>query len=202
MRGGTPPSGNGQGGPGGGGFAPGANGSAGGANGSSGTNSGGTTAPGAGGNSSGSTRAAGGGGGGGMFGGDTSALTEAVAYAKANGGGTVVVSSQSGASQSIIQSGADVAAIGGFSGRETVVTTEWLADAVEDGRIRWVIASTSSGGMGQDGRTGATDAMAIAAEVGKATTVDGLYDLQGTADAIRAAAAYELISTDEFHPAA
>ena len=129
------------------------------------------------------------GGGGGMFGGDTSALTEAVAYAKANGGGTVVVSSQSGASQSIIQSGADVAAIGGFSGRETVVTAEWLADAVEDGRIRWIIASTSSGGMGQDGRTGATDAMAIAAEVGKATSVDGLYDLQGTAAAIRAAAA-------------
>ena len=44
--------------------------------------------------------------------------------------------------------------------------------------------------MGQDGRTGATDAMAIAAEVGKADQrVDGLYDLQGTADAIRAAAA-------------
>ena len=123
-----------------------------------------------------------------MFGGDTSALTEAVAYAKANGGGTVVVSSQSGAARSIIQSGADVAAIGGFSGRETVVTTEWLADAVADGRVRWIITS-ASGGMGQDGRTGATDAMAIAAEVGTATSVDGLYDLQGTADAIRAAAA-------------
>lgn len=162
----TPPSGNGQGGTSRGGFAPGA----GGANGSSGTTDGGF-----------------GGGGGGMFGGDTSALTEAVAYAKANGGGTVVVSSQSGAAQSIIQSGADVAAIGGFSGRETVVTADWLADAVEDGRVRWIIASSNTGGM-QDGRTGATDAMAIAAEVGKATSVDGLYDLQGTADAIRAAA--------------
>ncbi|MDA0168159.1 glycosyltransferase family 39 protein [Solirubrobacter taibaiensis] len=166
----TPPSGNSQGGTNGGGFAPGAGGSSSGSAGSSGTNSGGP------------------GGGGGMFGGDTSALTEAVAHAKANGGGTVVVSSQSGASQSIIQSGADVAAIGGFSGRETVVTTEWLADAVADGRVRWIITSTS-GGMGQDGRTGATDAMAIAAEVGKATSVDGLYDLQGTADAIRAAGA-------------
>ena len=133
--------------------------------------------------------AAAGGGGGGMFGGDTSALTEAVAYAKANGGGTVVVSSQSGASQSIIQSGADVAAIGGFSGRETVVTTEWLADAVRGRADPLDHRSSTSGGMGQDGRTGATDAMAIAAEVGKATTVDGLYDLQGTADAIRAAAA-------------
>lgn len=127
------------------------------------------------------------GGGGGMFGGDTSALTEAVAYAQANGGGTVVVSSQSGVAQSIIESGADVAAIGGFSGRETVVTAEWLADAVEDGRVRWIIASSDSGGM-RDGRTGASDAMAIAASVGKATSADGLYDLQGTADEIRAAA--------------
>ena len=169
---GVTPGGNSQGGAGGGGFAPGLGGAAGGANGSSGTNSGGTTQ---------------GGPGGGMFGGDTTALTEAVAYAKANGGGTVVVSSQSGAAQSIIQSGADVAAIGGFSGRETVVTTEWLADAVEDGRVRWIIASSNTGGM-QDGRTGATDAMAIAAQVGKATSVDGLYDLRGTADEIRAAA--------------
>ncbi|WP_170179420.1 ArnT family glycosyltransferase [Solirubrobacter pauli] len=143
---------------------------------------GGGFAPGAGGAAGGAR-----GGFGGMFGGDTSALTEAVAYAKANGGGTVVVSSQSGAAQSIIRSGADVAAIGGFSGRETVVTAEWLADAVEDGRIRWVVASSDNGGM-RDGRTGASDAMTIAAQVGKATSVDGLYDLRGTADAIRAAA--------------
>ena len=41
----------------------------------------------------------------------------------------------------------------------------------------------------QDGRIGAGDAMAIAADVGTAvSSVDGLYDLQGTADAIRAAA--------------
>ncbi|MBE2315576.1 glycosyltransferase family 39 protein [Solirubrobacter sp. CPCC 204708] len=172
-RGGLP-GGNGQGGPGGGGFAPGMGGAAPGASGSSGTNSGGAAAPGP-------------GGGGGMFGGDTSALTEAVAYANANGGGTVVVSSQSGAAQSIVESGADVAAIGGFSGRETVVTAEWLADAVEDGRIRWIIASSDSGGM-RDGRTGASHAMTIATQVGKATTIDGLYDLQGTADEIRTAA--------------
>lgn len=186
----TPPSGSAPGGTSGGGFAPGTGGAASGADGSSGTNSGGA-APGGTGRTSGTSPGAAGGfggpGGGGMFGGDTSALTEAVAYAKANGGGTVVVSSQSGAAQSIIRSGADVAAIGGFSGRETVVTAEWLADAVEDGRIRWIVASTDGGGM-RDGRTGASDAMAIAAQVGKATGVDGLYDLQGTADEIRAAA--------------
>jgi hypothetical protein len=41
----------------------------------------------------------------------------------------------------------------------------------------------------RDGRVGATEAMLIAASVGKeVSSVDGLYDLQGTADAIRAAA--------------
>ena len=39
------------------------------------------------------------GGGGGNFGGDTSELTAALAYAKAHGGGTVVISSQSGATR-------------------------------------------------------------------------------------------------------
>jgi 4-amino-4-deoxy-L-arabinose transferase-like glycosyltransferase len=127
--------------------------------------------------------------GGGMFGGDTTELTAALAYAKANGGGTVVISSQSGASQAIIQSGANVAAIGGFSGSETTVTTEWLADAVASGQVRWVLVSSSSNGGMRDGRVGATDAMALAAEVGKeVSSVSGLYDLQGTASALRAAA--------------
>ncbi|HEY6887075.1 MAG TPA: hypothetical protein VI300_04820, partial [Solirubrobacter sp.] len=127
--------------------------------------------------------------GGGMFGGNTAELTSALTYIRANGGGTLVISSQSGASQSIIQSGADVAAIGGFSGSETVVTAQWLANAVASGQIRWILVSGSSGGGIQDGRVGATEAMAIAAKVGKAvTSVDGLYDLQGTASAILAAA--------------
>jgi 4-amino-4-deoxy-L-arabinose transferase-like glycosyltransferase len=138
-----------------------------------------------------STGGPGGGGssGGGMFGGNTTELTAAISYAKANGGGTVVISSQSGATSAIIASGADVAAIGGFSGSETVVTTDWLADAVASGKVRWVlVTSTTSGGM-SGGRTGATAAMAIAAKVGKSvSSVSGLYDLKGTAAAIRAAA--------------
>ena len=121
-----------------------------------------------------------------MFGGDTSEISAALTYIKANGDGTLVISSQSGAAQSILQSGADVAAIGGFSGSETVVTAEWLANAVESGQLRWMLVSDTNS---RDGRTGASDAMAIAAQVGKAvSSVDGLYDLQGTADAIRAAA--------------
>ncbi|MDW5593196.1 glycosyltransferase family 39 protein [Conexibacter stalactiti] len=129
-----------------------------------------------------------GGGGGGMFGGDAN-LTEALTYVNANGGGTIGVSSQQGAATSIIQSGASVAGIGGFSGRESEVSVDWLANAVESGEIRWVLVSDSgSGGMGNDGRTGSTTAMDAAAQVGSETTVDGLYDLQGTADALRALA--------------
>ncbi len=124
-------------------------------------------------------------GGGTPFGGDTSSLSAALAYVEANGGGTIAVASQSGAAGSLITSGADVAALGGFSGRESQVSTAWLADAVEDGRIRWVVTS-ATGGMGNDGRIGASEVMAAVEAVGTPVAeVDGLYDLQGTADALR-----------------
>ena len=106
----------------------------------------------------------------------------------ANGGGTVVVSSQSGASGQLIASGANVAAIGGFSGRESQVSIAWLADAIEDGRIRWVLAD-GGGNMPSDGRIGASEAMAAVAQVGDAVSLDSsatLYDMQGKADALRA----------------
>jgi 4-amino-4-deoxy-L-arabinose transferase-like glycosyltransferase len=127
-------------------------------------------------------------GGGGMFGGNGN-LTEALAYAKAHGGGTVAVSSQTGASATIISSGADVAGIGGFSGRESQVSTSWLAQAVRDGRIRYVLTDGSGGGlrgMGTDGRVGSTEVMAAVQQVGTQTSVSGLYDLQGKADALAA----------------
>jgi 4-amino-4-deoxy-L-arabinose transferase-like glycosyltransferase len=126
-------------------------------------------------------------GGGGMFGGTTD-LTAALTYAKAHGGGTIGVSSQQGAADAIIRSDANVAGLGGFSGRETEVTAAWLADAVKDGRIRYVLTGGSSGGIGNDGRVGATTIMAIVAKVGTATTVSGMYDLQGKGAAILAAA--------------
>jgi hypothetical protein len=123
--------------------------------------------------------------GGGMFGGDSTTLTEAIAYAKANGGGAIAVASQSGAAGSLIASGADVVAIGGFSGRESQVTTDWLADAVASGKIRYVL-TTGGGGLPNDGRTGADDVLAAVEAVGKpVSSVDGLYDLHGLADALR-----------------
>ena len=127
-----------------------------------------------------------GGGGGNPFGGDSQSLSAAIAYAQDNGGGTIAVSSQSGAAGQLITSGADVAAIGGFSGRESQVTTAWLADAVERGQIRWVLADTGGNGMGNDGRIGSSEVMAAVAQVGTPVTgVDGLYDLQGQAEALR-----------------
>jgi 4-amino-4-deoxy-L-arabinose transferase-like glycosyltransferase len=126
-------------------------------------------------------------GGGGMFGGNAN-LTQALAYAKSHGGGTVGVSSQQGASDAIIQSGSDVAALGGFSGRESEVSATWLAQAVKDGRIRYVLTDGTSSGMGNDSRVGSSALMAVVQKVGKQTSVSGLYDLQGKAAAIAAAA--------------
>jgi 4-amino-4-deoxy-L-arabinose transferase-like glycosyltransferase len=191
--------GGGRGGPGGGGPGgnfPGARGQAGqaatppagapgsGSAGSGTTGNGSATGPGAGGF---------GGMGGGGFGGDNAGVTQALAYVKQHGGGTIGVSSQSGAASAIIQSGAKVAGIGGFSGRESEVSTQWLADAVRSGRIRWVLTSGSSGFGGNDGRVGSSKVMAAVEKVGRKVTVTSgsttvtLYDLSGRADALAAA---------------
>lgn len=123
--------------------------------------------------------------GGGM--GGTSVTTEALAYTTANGGGTIVVSGQQGAAPSILSSNADVAGIGGFSGSESEVSVSWFADRVAEGRIRWVM--TGSGGGMRDGRTGATTVMsAVTATCKAVSSVSGLYDCQGQATALRAAA--------------
>src|SRR5581483_11675286 len=83
--------------------------------------------------------------GGGAFGGDAS-LTSVLRYTRAHGGGTVAVSSQSGAAGSVISSGADVAGIGGFSGRESRVSVSWLTQRVRSGEIRWIVIGGNTGG--------------------------------------------------------
>lgn len=123
--------------------------------------------------------------GGGMFSGDQAGVTEALAYAKANGGGTLVVSGQSGAAPTILSADADIAGVGGFSGRESEVSVSWFAERVAAGEIRFVL--TSSGGL-QDSRTGANTVMgAVAASCKAVSTVDGLYDCQGQDSALRSA---------------
>jgi 4-amino-4-deoxy-L-arabinose transferase-like glycosyltransferase len=95
-------------------------------------------------------------------------LSAAIATAEANGGGNIAVSGQQSASGTIIEGtgsdGIDVVALGGFSGRESEVSTAWLAERVESGDVRWVIAD-QSGGMPSDGRTGSSDLMAAVTEV-------------------------------------
>ncbi len=124
---------------------------------------------------------------GGLGGGDSQSITAALTYIKAHGGGTLAVSSQNGgASTTIIDAGADVVAIGGFSGRESQVTAAWLADRVESGQIRYVLTTGGGMGPGGDSRVGATDVMAKVAETGRAvSSVSGLYDVSGTAAALR-----------------
>jgi 4-amino-4-deoxy-L-arabinose transferase-like glycosyltransferase len=149
------------------------------------------------GGTTGSTTGRGGPGAGGMgggFGGDSAGLTQALSYVRQHGGGTIAVSSQQGAATSIITSDASVAGIGGFSGRESEVNAQWLAEMVRSGRIRWVVASDSGGFGGNDGRVGSSKVMAAVEQVGKKVTVSSgsstitLYDLSGKADALAALA--------------
>jgi 4-amino-4-deoxy-L-arabinose transferase-like glycosyltransferase len=129
--------------------------------------------------------------------GDNAALTAAIAYAKAHGGGTIGVSSQSSAAAAILSSDGDVAGLGGFSGRESSVTVKWLASEVAAGRLRWMIVdSTQQGGGGLPGdtRTGSQTAMDAVAKSCKAVTLKTtngtatMYDCSGRAAAILAAA--------------
>lgn len=156
---------------------------------------------------------AGGGPGGGPLGGNSRQVTQALSYIRGHGGGRLGISSQQGASGAILATDARVAGIGGFSGRESEVSIAWLANAVSDGRIRWVLTEgTSGGGLPNDSRVGARTAMAAVAKVctpvsvvsaaagstaGASTAsgarsstassaLEGLYDCQGKASALAA----------------
>jgi 4-amino-4-deoxy-L-arabinose transferase-like glycosyltransferase len=144
----------------------------------------------------------GGTGGFGMFGGNSASLTAAESYAKAHGGGTIGVESQSAAAAAILAHDGNVAGLGGFSGRESTVSAQWLAMEVQSGKLRWILADGASqgpgGGLrgpGADGRQGSAAALAIAEKVGTKVTFTAsgstvtMYDLQGKASAILAAAA-------------
>ncbi len=128
---------------------------------------------------------------GGGFGRNDASVTAAVAYAKSHGGGTVGVSSQSSAASAILSSDANVAGLGGFSGRESSVSASWLAGEIKSGRLRWVVVGTGQGfGLAGDTRTGSQAAMSVVAKVcRKVTNVNAtLCDCQGKAAQVSAAA--------------
>jgi 4-amino-4-deoxy-L-arabinose transferase-like glycosyltransferase len=135
---------------------------------------------------------AGGPGGGppGGFAGGGQSLSGVAAYVQQHGGGTIGVASQMSASSPIIRSGAKVAALGGFSGRESEVSVSWFAEAVRAGKVRWVVAD--DGGMAgpmRDSRVGASKLMTAVKATCKKTSQSGLYDCHGRAEALSAYAA-------------
>jgi 4-amino-4-deoxy-L-arabinose transferase-like glycosyltransferase len=107
--------------------------------------------------------------------------TSILSYVKAHGGGTIAVSSQSGAASAIIRSGADVAGIGGFSGRESDVSVSWLAQEVSSQKIRWVLGESSSGLIGSDGRAGSKAAMSAVAKACTRVTLESASSSQVSA---------------------
>jgi 4-amino-4-deoxy-L-arabinose transferase-like glycosyltransferase len=139
---------------------------------------------------------------GGQFGDDRSIAT-VLSYVNGHGGGTIAVSSQSSAAAAIIDKNANVAGIGGFSGRESDVSVAWLAQEVHSGRIRWVLAEGSAGRQSVPGdkRVGAKPAMRAVASACRSVPLiaarsssspgsgsSTLYDCEGRAAALAAAA--------------
>jgi 4-amino-4-deoxy-L-arabinose transferase-like glycosyltransferase len=136
-------------------------------------------------------------------------ITAAVAYARAHGGGTVAVSSQSSAASAIVSEDAEVAGIGGFSGRESDVSVAWLAGEVIRREIRWVLSEGSGSGgprLRGDTREGSRKAITTVTKVctkvtlsasasgGEAQVAGGqgggsaLYDCRGHAAALASGA--------------
>jgi 4-amino-4-deoxy-L-arabinose transferase-like glycosyltransferase len=136
-------------------------------------------------------------GGGGGFGGNSPSLQAAITYADAHGGGTIEVSSQSTAAAVILSSDANVAGLGGFSGRESSVSAAWLAMEVRTGRLRWILNDSGLGFRSPgDSRTGSQAAIRIATKACRAVTISTtgttrvtMYDCQGRAASITATAA-------------
>lgn len=118
------------------------------------------------------------------------AFAASLAYAKQHGGGTLVTTSQVGqASKAIIQAGANVAAIGGFSGRQSMVSLHWFADAVADHKIRWVLRAAPPVMRPWDARTGSAAIFSAAQRYCALAMADiGLYDCGGSVKRLRGAA--------------
>ncbi len=117
--------------------------------------------------------------------GNGATIGKAIAYAKSHGGGTVAVDSQSSAASEIVAKDAEVAGIGGFSGRESEVSVTWLADEVNKGAIRWVLSE----GDTQQGVPGFVKSGSRAQDASRGPAGPGLSGdtRQGARKAIRAA---------------
>ena len=126
------------------------------------------------------------GGGGGASGSSTSSSVEAaLTYVKQHGATSrfaLIVSSEQEAAPYVIR-GVSVAAMGGFTGRETVLTPAYLSALVRSGEARYFLLGGNGGGPG-----GGSNNAAVSTITSTCTAVTGfngsLYDCAGKADAI------------------
>jgi 4-amino-4-deoxy-L-arabinose transferase-like glycosyltransferase len=142
--------------------------------------------------------------GGSPFGGGAESLKSVLSYVAKHGGGTIGVASQSSAAAAIVAKHANVAGIGGFSGRESDVSVAWLAQEVRAGKLRWIVGEQAVGGgfsgrLPGDTRTGSKAAMSavtlLCTKVTLSSSSSGgagtLYDCRGQAAALASAGARE-----------
>jgi 4-amino-4-deoxy-L-arabinose transferase-like glycosyltransferase len=132
---------------------------------------------------------AGGGPGGGGFGGASSDVDTALAYVASHGAAqrfVLIVSSEQEAAPYVI-AGKPVSSLGGFTGRETVLTPSYLASLVRKGEARYFLLGGQQGFGGPGGQSNAGASLVESA----CTQVSGwggssatLYDCAGKADAI------------------
>lgn len=115
-------------------------------------------------------------------------LPVSLELAQRYGGGTVIVSGQSGDTAQAVINGENIAAIGGFSGRESEVTLPWLADMIARKRARWFVTASVPRRQRYDDRMGAMRVMgAVTRYCTLASAEIGLYDCRHSAARLRAA---------------
>jgi 4-amino-4-deoxy-L-arabinose transferase-like glycosyltransferase len=121
-------------------------------------------------------------------GGSSSSIETALAYAQSHGATSrfpLIVTSEQEAAQSVI-AGEPVASMGGFTGRETVLTNAYLAKLVRSGEARYFLLGGTGFGGGRGGGSNAA-IQTIESTCTQVSSVSGLYDCAGRADAIAAA---------------
>jgi 4-amino-4-deoxy-L-arabinose transferase-like glycosyltransferase len=127
----------------------------------------------------------------------SSDLQSALDYVESHGAATrfgLIVTSEQQAASAVI-AGEPVAAMGGFTGRETVLTAEYLARLIRSGEARYFLLGSSGGFAGPGGSSNdAVSTVESACRIVPSSAWAGstgssqssLYDCSGSADAILA----------------
>ncbi len=140
---------------------------------------------------------AGGFGGPGSSGGGSTDIAAALKYVEGHGATprfVLIVSSEQEAASYVVK-GENVSAMGGFTGRETVLTSSYLSSLVRSGQARYFLLG-GSGGFGPGGQSNAATSLiestcsavsSSARSSGSTSSGSTLYDCAGKADAIASA---------------